>query len=815
MDKELITFNDDDIVYHVDEGQGLVDPDVQSPEDWFVKPDLEAEAAKQLQDEQDHLRLLADIDSCIASTSLPAVQRTNIPLKQPSASPVVQRTNIPLTQPSDSPKPPFVATPVEPPQVLAMEEDWDTQPPHPSILPRPPPLSSPKVRSEVHVVPVKLVQNVSEATAPSLTPILSRLGPPVTSSVKSRLGSSASTSSRGTNIPSRPWIEKSQVTPAEWDAELSRKSQQLKLRTESLLATLPHVPHQVARKHRQQDYDGNLNLYNNDSDDENDFEDENGNVYKGSSSRKVRLVRAQADHMKIYHQEKVSREYAEWSAITRKPQLMETLKLKNAKNRISEKSGYCVKDPPTQDYHFFKLGDTEADNHPAVQRLVKEVKATKFMSFDTEGKGLADPRTGLKNRIFVAYSSPKSATVLLFHCAKDTPTSIRDLLQDFTVAKLQSAVAGDVLLLKGVGVDVRGVVDSGCLFLMLQPMPASKKFGAGGQINYIFKQGHQPYHFFKFNKEFESMKLSTKAIQHVLQDVLTPYATLFQVTVEEAERHGLHEDDDVAPIMNQALEICYSKSPLDTRAKTLREKQDYWFPSITESEFDLNSGDRCQMIRRARCTLVEGHIFPRTETTLEEKIKAATDIWSRFDLPSQKHFKGSNYWMEMSKLCQNCGSKYHKMDKCPLEFTICHFKHNKLVHPPHSILLCPDLHSYCSECKYRGHLKAEHLGSGLQVSPWKSRQNFMNFAHMGLFTSIPYLHRFKPVRDFHWVASFGASKLSRHPGELWTYFGVEEQIPADLIDIRKPEREMAFRNLSSNGSTYERMSISRNLQRRN
>ncbi|MBX9693352.1 MAG: hypothetical protein K2Z81_13275, partial [Cyanobacteria bacterium] len=72
------------------------------------------------------------------------------------------------------------------------------------------------------------------------------------------------------------------------------------------------------------------------------------------------------------------------------------------------------------------------------------------------------------------------------HDAQDTPKSICQLLKDFTVAKLQSAIAGDVLLLQGVSIDVPGVVNSGCLFLMLKPMTTDKKFSAGGQIEHIF-----------------------------------------------------------------------------------------------------------------------------------------------------------------------------------------------------------------------------------------------------------------------------------------------------------------------------------------
>jgi hypothetical protein len=99
------------------------------------------------------------------------------------------------------------------------------------------------------------------------------------------------------------------------------------------------------------------------------------------------------------------------------------------------------------------------------------------MSFDTEGGGQLLDNHGSKKRLFVAYATPKSHTILMLHDANDTPDSIGLILADYTVAKIQSGVGGDVALMRELGLGVQGVVDSGTLFMLVKPGTIVQGFG--------------------------------------------------------------------------------------------------------------------------------------------------------------------------------------------------------------------------------------------------------------------------------------------------------------------------------------------------
>ena len=75
----------------------------------------------------------------------------------------------------------------------------------------------------------------------------------------------------------------------------------------------------------------------------------------------------------------------------------------------------------------------------------------------------------------------------------------------------------------------------------------------------------------------------------MIQDVLTPFATLFIAVGLEATQLGYKDTDNVAPLINQALELCYSCSPNDISQKHIMSRQRYLIPQIADSEFCLNN----------------------------------------------------------------------------------------------------------------------------------------------------------------------------------------------------------------------------------
>ena len=194
----------------------------------------------------------------------------------------------------------------------------------------------------------------------------------------------------------------------------------------------------------------------------------------------------------------------------------------------------------------------------------------------------------------------------MLHDANDTPDSIRIILADYTEAKIQSGVGGDVALMRKLGLGVRGVVDSGALFMLVKPGTIEQGFGAKHQIKAIWPDEgklshHQPYDYKSFGPALDKQKITSKVGRHIIQDVLTPFGTLFNATIKQAEWLKYQDKDDVFPLLNEALELCYSKSPLDIRQQpSSKDPHWYWFPQIENSEFRLNSREMIALIRRAR-----------------------------------------------------------------------------------------------------------------------------------------------------------------------------------------------------------------------
>jgi hypothetical protein len=73
------------------------------------------------------------------------------------------------------------------------------------------------------------------------------------------------------------------------------------------------------------------------------------------------------------------------------------------------------------------------------------------MSFDTEGGGNLPRKNGDDKCIFIAMSSPKTGSVILFHSMNDVPAILLKLLSDYGVAKIQSNIAADVKILNDAG----------------------------------------------------------------------------------------------------------------------------------------------------------------------------------------------------------------------------------------------------------------------------------------------------------------------------------------------------------------------------
>ena len=75
-------------------------------------------------------------------------------------------------------------------------------------------------------------------------------------------------------------------------------------------------------------------------------------------------------------------------------------------------------------------------------------------------------------------------------------------------------------------------------------------------------------------KELDAQKLGDESFKHVVQDVLILYTFLFTTTKLRIEKLHFHPEDDVMPLIQKALEMCYSQNPYKASSRGQHEDQE-------------------------------------------------------------------------------------------------------------------------------------------------------------------------------------------------------------------------------------------------
>jgi hypothetical protein len=207
----------------------------------------------------------------------------------------------------------------------------------------------------------------------------------------------------------------------------------------------------------------------------------------------------------------------------------------------------------------------------------------------------------------------------------DVPNILLKLLSDYAVAKIQSNIAADVKILDDAGYDVRGLVNSGVLYTFISPGTVEEGFGAKRQNQVLWpgSDHYVPYEYWTFNHAYQRQKLTERARRHVVQDVILPYAILFEAACMRVVQDGKSQTD-IFPYVNELLELTYTRELTFVRVKEPKDAaRDYWLPPISGNEYDLNSKSDCSLIRRARAAYIENYDGP----TLQDRKRSAEAIW--------------------------------------------------------------------------------------------------------------------------------------------------------------------------------------------
>ena len=159
--------------------------------------------------------------------------------------------------------------------------------------------------------------------------------------------------------------------------------------------------------------------------------------------------------------------------------------------------------------------------------------------------------------------------------------------------------------------------------------------------------------------------------------------------------------------------------------------------------------------------------------------------------------------MKEARNCQNCGKK-HSLEKCTAPFLQCSYRHTgNIPVTAHSVYMCPDLMAYCKICQIRGHRIQEHNTEFLRPSPLELRLQFRKFAHLGKYSSLPFLYKSGQVKDFHFRASLSATMMSRAQMDLWAYCGRTAKMSPEATEKWKEEKERVVKNLYSDIHSVE------------
>ena len=534
--------------------------------------------------------------------------------------------------------------------------------------------------------------------------------------------------------------------------------------------------------------------------------------------------------------DKLGREFADNDLPNKEPTIMPHISRQEALKLISKTGPFFKNARSTDKTKICQIKSGGHVNAEVLKTFLLTVDAWRVLCFDTESNGKllynVGPNKGKEGRIPVVFGNP-AGMVLIFHDSRQTPIELIERCADFRYIKLQSGIENDIHYLQKNGFRVfRGVVDIQTLITLVRP--AIRQCGIEFCTQYVWGDDEDrieyedtPKKVYKdkirikwsesFNPCYKREDFEKLALNHSLQDVLTPFAILIKIGLEITELRGQAEnpDENIFLTMNEALELCVSKAPADIRntnhgylARVIKEdKLINWVndSAVTYcTPFQFSSHALVHRIRRARSDLVEFHHTDLRWDEIQTLALLHVDLL-RGRMPFSSELKFLDLRFHLMDHCSHCGSLEHRSDQCS-ELTIpCCYDHGPDFDvPAHSIVCCPALHAYCQKCFIRGHFTESH-GKG-----WKSaaqlRRQFLESAPQGLFTSLLYLIRTDltaaNILPHHFRLGISGRRLIQSYGDYWLYRGLGA-IPDNEKEKGKRYLELATQNLRSTPTSYE------------
>ena len=424
------------------------------------------------------------------------------------------------------------------------------------------------------------------------------------------------------------------------------------------------------------------------------------------------------------------------------------------------------------------------------------------MSIKTLGENRL-PRRDKKapsNRLVVIFGNPEG-DVRIFHDFASVPAELLTIIGDYRYTKIQSDIYQDIDAIWTEGVRLKGFLDTNlihCAFID----PMSKENDHNEQALYLAETHNfipQDEAFGEALNSGEEPKKDYKA--WLAQQVRQPFLILLSAVLNEAIRREMYKTMQVFPMIQEVIEICRSKDPMDLKL---------YDGHILISDFDtlpmMNWRSRPVPHRDEELTLHKyglPNCYQRTITRRSlgdfvepmpdglgwtAKARVAKEIYGTPPagtkrkpqrLPRSGEMSDEKFKDLAKGKCVNCGIYGHKWKDCLAKKVPCKYEHGRgkiarELGANHSILMCPIMQMKCSMCNVRGHEPSIH------ASQWKSQQQlrelFLRYFHEGYYTCIPTLFHYAGevnkadhLYHYHWILGHNAQRQHANWADVYQY----------------------------------------------
>ena len=369
-----------------------------------------------------------------------------------------------------------------------------------------------------------------------------------------------------------------------------------------------------------------------------------------------------------------------------------------------------------------------------IEEFVAEIERTRILGIslghDQETKMEVDHGENVLPISLTAFSG----LILKFSDTSLLPEQLKGFLEDVGYAKIGSRSDLECKLLQGVGIRLRGWIHCGAVCRALLNNEAS--FHVEAQAKFLEWSG------------IVAAASRETVRDAALDKVWVPMATTLASAIYFGVKRGYPADKQMFPVIWEAIDLTRLKAPGDLEGLSPNPIENWMVGMPLESPSDgPKTVNTCKLIVRFRRMAAD---FAEVYDPAFDPEKAAQfplELFTgakeeRLFLPTMQQLKSKRTQSLIQHLCLLCGKYQHSGGRnCP-EFSdkqpVCIYPHDNIPGlPPHSTSCCPILHHYCRICLTRGHSHEVHESRLFSLR--ELRERYFRHAHLGVYTSIPYL----------------------------------------------------------------------------